>query len=1707
MTTTLLPSMDYFTRSLNATVLALRLRESEPSAVTTAMSPCRGSPEGVFGDPPTSLRFQIDGPALWFKTTAQGNRSGWINLSAGGGGGGQNWAQVLATGASSGANDPIVEAGQALFFGDVAVGQTVAGDVDIGGNVIPGGAVNLGDDTNRWDIVYLNHLVGLYVDNLPTGTTLDNQYVIDVTNGDDLVLPTAAENGSMYIVRNRDGVLTSTITPQAGQTIEGAPSLVLNPGNTFLLVADGTTVWRAIAMATGGGVVTLQAAITNQGAVPTTQITNTNIELGDGTGWIYADAVGNPVVGIFGDDNANAFTVQGGVTVANAGQGVSIAAGSATAGGQDGGAVSILAGAGSTTGSGGAMLLRSGAAGATGSSGIMSLATPAGGATSGASGDLNVTTGNTTDGITGGITIRTGDARGTDRAAGDIAITGGSSTGSAEGADINVTGGPGELTGSGGDIALTGGVAGTTADGGTVSITTGAGGGVSGASGDLTLATGTTTDGSTGAITMSTANALGTNRAAGDITLLGGSSTGTAEGADVNITAGAGGTSGTGGDLGFTAGAGGTTAQGGLVLIAGGAGGSTSGAGGDVSIAGGTATDGNGGDVGLAGGAAVGTNRTGGELTLVAGASTGNAISAPITLQAGTSSGTGTGGRISLIAGDGAVGGSGGGNINLVGGAASGAANDGGSVSVAPGAATGAGTNGRLSVTPGWAGDGRMIDLVGNGANSGTISVHSGSRAGGPNGTVASSPGSFYGYNGSGSAIAGAGYLNTGTTASSTVWEQIVTSGSALLSLAGLPGNAYASLVGYIDASDRNSYAGSGAVVRDIMGNGSAGALTAPAVLTEGAFAFNGASGSVSLTKNASLNNIFAAGGTVLAFIRPASDGEGDLGRVADTTQSADAGWYLSSFSDAASRQSIQFQRNFSGSVGGTWNANNITSPVSGASVRPVDLGTWSCVAVTYNDSNVANDPTFYVNGDLVANTEANAPVGAAVTDAGNALFIGNRSADDFTFNGQIGVVLLFTRVLTQNEIRTIYNDFGRRYGLGQSGWTSTVERGQSVYIIAGSTSQASSDADGGDVLIRGGDTSAGASAPDGGSIVIRSGDVTGITSGRPGNLTVLSGGVTSSGSGATSSSAEFGCGVHGNGNAAGTCTIHGGDNSADGNGGNMIVRGGDCITATATSDSGGNLGLRAGISRNGSAGGDAFLASGGVGGTGTGSTTGDITISTQRTALGPFAQSGGNDTDTGNISILTTNPGSTADSTGNITIQCGNVAATTGANPGDIAITAGSATNTTQANATAGNITLTAGLNAGQNNSLGGSVTLIGGASSGTGATTGTGGDIVFTGGANAHNSAASRGGNIQGTAGAGTGTNTSGGSVSFTAGASTGTGTAGSAALVAGAGAAAAAGGTVIITAGAGGGTSGTGGQLSITAGAGGGSGSGGAVTVSGGAAGATGAAGGTVTVQGGAATDGNGGGVILTGRNGTGTNRSGGSIQISTGDATGSGTGGGLVLLGGSGGTTGTAGSVTITAGAGGSTSGTGGSTTVQGGLPVDGNGGGVSIIGRAGVGTNRAGGVVAITAGVATGNGAGGHINLTPGTAGSTAISGMVRSLGAVAYAAPVSPAALAAGDTNNYNPAGGTEANVLRVTPDAVAGSGLTGLVGGAGRDGRALFLMNVGANVLTLRNDNAGSTDINRFFLPAATLVIAVNGGVMLLYDETSQRWRVVIPA
>lgn len=277
---------------------------------------------------------------------------------------------------------------------------------------------------------------------------------------------------------------------------------------------------------------------------------------------------------------------------------------------------------------------------------------------------------------------------------------------------------------------------------------------------------------------------------------------------------------------------------------------------------------------------------------------------------------------------------------------------------------------------------------------------------------------------------------------------------------------------------------------------------------------------------------------------------------------------------------------------------------------------------------------------------------------------------------------------------------------------------------------EAASDA--GATEVRGGDyTTADASAFDGGPATFRAGDTASAnTSARGGDFTARSGNADGGYIGTMSCTAgtggrDDGGHVFGGGtltagsSAAGETTFRGTDNTGSGGAGGARFRGGDATDAGSGSDNGGAAVYRGGRQRNAGTPGATIIRSPGPT-TGSAGTTGDVTISTQTSAItgDPEGAQGQGATDTGSVRIAT-GP-CEGNSAGDIDIEAGSTSATSGNSPGNVSASAGSMNTSSQSNVGGGTFTCEAGDSAGDSNSPGGDVDVFAGDQTGNGSSVG---------------------------------------------------------------------------------------------------------------------------------------------------------------------------------------------------------------------------------------------------------------------------------------------------------------------------------------------------------------------------------------------------
>ena len=181
------------------------------------------------------------------------------------------------------------------------------------------------------------------------------------------------------------------------------------------------------------------------------------------------------------------------------------------------------------------------------------------------------------------------------------------------------------------------------------------------------------------------------------------------------------------------------------------------------------------------------------------------------------------------------------------------------------------------------------------------------------------------------------------------------------------------------------------------------------------ALGFDGTDDALGVTAAATINNIFATGGTAFFVLNVLSMGGASFGRVFDKTNLQ---LYVSNLSGSTCK--LSFQQGASGTPG-TWAFTN----------NLITLGQPFIFAVTYNSSTLSTAPKMYINSTTeVAVSVTSVPTGSASSDAANDLVIGNRAALDRGFDGSISEVMFFRKVLSSEERTLIFQSLSNKYGV-----------------------------------------------------------------------------------------------------------------------------------------------------------------------------------------------------------------------------------------------------------------------------------------------------------------------------------------------------------------------------------------------------------------------------------------------------------------------------------------------------------------------------------------------------------------------------------------------------------------------------------------------------------------------------------------------------
>jgi Concanavalin A-like lectin/glucanases superfamily len=171
---------------------------------------------------------------------------------------------------------------------------------------------------------------------------------------------------------------------------------------------------------------------------------------------------------------------------------------------------------------------------------------------------------------------------------------------------------------------------------------------------------------------------------------------------------------------------------------------------------------------------------------------------------------------------------------------------------------------------------------------------------------------------------------------------------------------------------------------------------------------FDGAGDNLNVGSDTSIDNLFAGGGTMEAWVNATSYGEAEFGRIFDK-----AGVVLSMCEgNTGGEAAVLFSRGFSSGFG-TWCTNANTLP----------LGAWTYVAVSYDDASTANVPAFFINGTAPAIGVSDTPQGVASSDGGQAMLIGDRAGGGRAFDGRIDEARFSTVRRSAEWIATSYEN------------------------------------------------------------------------------------------------------------------------------------------------------------------------------------------------------------------------------------------------------------------------------------------------------------------------------------------------------------------------------------------------------------------------------------------------------------------------------------------------------------------------------------------------------------------------------------------------------------------------------------------------------------------------------------------------------------
>ena len=194
---------------------------------------------------------------------------------------------------------------------------------------------------------------------------------------------------------------------------------------------------------------------------------------------------------------------------------------------------------------------------------------------------------------------------------------------------------------------------------------------------------------------------------------------------------------------------------------------------------------------------------------------------------------------------------------------------------------------------------------------------------------------------------------------------------------------------------------------------------------------FDGANDALTVSANSLIN---ARGHTALsisAWIKPASDGENDLGRIVDKTDNV-AG-------------TVGYEVNVRDEAGGYvrpyFSLQHATTDMAAKSnLVSIPIDQWSHIVCTYNEDKDSKGK-IYVNNALQPLVTDTAGVGAISDDSSTDLTIGNHSGLARAFDGSISNVVFFTEAINKFDVEYLYNGGKGTHRWGEKVGTTATEK------------------------------------------------------------------------------------------------------------------------------------------------------------------------------------------------------------------------------------------------------------------------------------------------------------------------------------------------------------------------------------------------------------------------------------------------------------------------------------------------------------------------------------------------------------------------------------------------------------------------------------------------------------------------------------------